>query len=484
MAKKIFVALYLLYALFFIYNTSVVVQGQRYFLLADDAVISMQYAKNMATGHGLKWSLDSKVEGITNPLWTLYMSIPHFLNIPLSKTALFIQFTALLFMLLTLKYVWNISKSMTAVFFTAFFYRMNYWFYSGLEVSILTFLTVFVVYLVLKEDNPVKIYFICGLMTLIRIDMALFFTATILIYKKDWIKGLVILIIFMGAQTLARYLYFGDLLPNTYYLKMYGYELHHRLFRGIITFFNNLYFMNWIPFVAIIPFIKSKEQKVMFTYICIPILYSFYIGGDAWEAAGGTNRFVTAVIPLFFILFAGSFYRIMELLQIKNKIVIYILLSAIFINMNSLTGPKSLKNLISPGAEVKASANTLNIALYLKNNFNDDVTIAGQGAGVLPYFSEKKYFIDLLGKNDSNIAKMKVSVIKTWWDALTKAPGHMKYDQQYSIADKKPDIIVHNVLDGVIDRYLKENYIESKQQGFSFVWFKKGLKTINNTLPE
>ena len=46
--------------------------GLRYFAIDDDALISMRYAWNLAHGQGLVWNAGEHVEGITNPLWTLY----------------------------------------------------------------------------------------------------------------------------------------------------------------------------------------------------------------------------------------------------------------------------------------------------------------------------------------------------------------------------------------------------------------------------
>ena len=50
------IALYLIYASIYIYNTSFVIAGERYFVLFDDAMISMRYAKNFAEGNGLVWN--------------------------------------------------------------------------------------------------------------------------------------------------------------------------------------------------------------------------------------------------------------------------------------------------------------------------------------------------------------------------------------------------------------------------------------------
>jgi hypothetical protein len=39
-----------------IYRTSFVVEGERYFSLFDDAMISRRYASHLAGGHGLVWN--------------------------------------------------------------------------------------------------------------------------------------------------------------------------------------------------------------------------------------------------------------------------------------------------------------------------------------------------------------------------------------------------------------------------------------------
>ena len=67
LAFALVVAVFLIYAALFIYRTSFVVGGERYFSLFDDAMISMRYAKNLAHGYGLLWnSGGDRVEGYTN----------------------------------------------------------------------------------------------------------------------------------------------------------------------------------------------------------------------------------------------------------------------------------------------------------------------------------------------------------------------------------------------------------------------------------
>ena len=49
--------------------------GRRF--VVDDAFISFRYAEHLAMGHGLVWNPGEHVEGYTNFLWTLLMTLPH-----------------------------------------------------------------------------------------------------------------------------------------------------------------------------------------------------------------------------------------------------------------------------------------------------------------------------------------------------------------------------------------------------------------------
>src|SRR4028118_1360069 len=72
-----FAACFAIWASLFIYRSSFVgIDGRRYFCLIDDAMISMRYAWNLSHGSGLVWNPGEYVEGYTNPLMTLLMSLP------------------------------------------------------------------------------------------------------------------------------------------------------------------------------------------------------------------------------------------------------------------------------------------------------------------------------------------------------------------------------------------------------------------------
>src|SRR5579871_3918816 len=80
------------YGGWFIYLSSAVVGGVRYFFLLDDEMISMRYAANLAHGYGLVWNPHgAHVEGFTNPLWVFVMAFFHLLPLSLAKMSLLVE---------------------------------------------------------------------------------------------------------------------------------------------------------------------------------------------------------------------------------------------------------------------------------------------------------------------------------------------------------------------------------------------------------
>ena len=113
--EGVFIALtclvFVLWAGLFIRESSFVSSdGVRRFCLADDAMISMRYAWNLAHGSGLVWNPGERVEGITNLLMTLLMAT---LLLVLSKGAavLAVQLLGIVFVLLTAFFAWRVVLS-------------------------------------------------------------------------------------------------------------------------------------------------------------------------------------------------------------------------------------------------------------------------------------------------------------------------------------------------------------------------------------
>lgn len=490
----VILAAYLVYASVFITQSSFIANGERYFTLFDDSMISMTYARNLAHGYGAVWNAGGeRVEGYSNPLWVGYMALFHLLPLPLSKMSLFLQISGLVFMLLTLLFVRRMGENvgrdhaplaLAAVLMTAFYYPLSNWSLLGTEVSVLLVVCTAGAWLALRvldgEHFSPWLYVLLGAGTLVRIDMAVTYLTIwgfLVLFdganrKRHLTWGAGMLALFMGGQTLARLAYYGDFLPNTYYLKVTGFPLEARIQRGLLVLGDFIRPMRW--YFAVLPlgvFLFRRDKKVLLLTLLMlaQVVYSVYVGGDAWEHRGGANRFIAPGIPFFMLLFAETLWQFAAFLR---RLIARILrrdlwlvraaawlgiLGVCFIalvTMNLLNDDMSWRTaLANPGVTqlryallmersiyVPGSQRYTNDALVIRQITSPEARIAVVAAGNTPYYAER-YFIDLLGKNDPVIAREGLQV--SLQDDLREVrPGHSKFDYARSIGEYQPDIIV------------------------------------------
>ena len=486
----LFIAILLIYALYagiYIYQTSFVIEGQRYFVLFDDAMISMRYAKNLADGYGLVWNPgEAPVEGYTNPLWVLWMAFFHLFPISMAKISLAIQISGAVFLGANLYFIKKITETLTqnwlvplvAVVLTAFYTPLNNWGLQGMEVSLLVLLLNIALLKFIQDMKAERFtlwpYLILGFSTLVRIDMivpALTITGFGFLFNpryrwKHLVWGVGALFGFIALQTAFRLWYYGEPLPNTYYLKVNGLPLLQQLQRGLYVFAQFAKDINWLLLALpiLVVFWRREKKLFMLTLLFLAqITYSIYVGGDAWEHKGGANRYIAIAIPLFFVLFAYALEQILQAIGEKisfSKPVLTNLLLVIFSlaalgNFNFVQRDSAYLRrwlLLRPPLFIEGNKEDTRIALAIRKSTTPQATIAVVTAGAIPYFSERPS-LDLLGKNDAYIAQLPAHPAALLEDIR---PGHMKWDYDYSIGELKPDMIVQ--LWG--DKEIAYNYIE------------------------
>lgn len=491
----IIVVCYWIYAAVFIWNASFVVSGERFFSLADDPMISMRYAKNLAAGYGLVWNPGGeRVEGFTNPLWVLYMTVFHLLPIASSKISLPIMVSAALFLTITALIVQRIGTllapdshvvGLSAMFFTLFSLDLNTWSLRGFEVPMLALVVSFSVWRVYEDlaanRSSVSVLWLLACATLIRMDAAvalLGVLAFLLVVNRDarrrnFVHGMLSLTVLLAVQTVFRIWYFGDVLPNTYYLKMTGFPALMRISHGATMALHHLYrtFPVLLPVIVLFAFRRDKQVLFLAWLVLVHLVYSVYVGGDAWESFGGTNRFVSTIIPLYFILFSLGLlelYRFVlrrlgtaRIVTASTGVAVAIFALFVFVCFNAnivkdehrkLTFMRERLNaFLLLGLPLHASDDAAMVAcaLMLKGITTPQATIAVIWAGAIPYFSERAG-VDLFGKCDRVIAHGQ-SKLDLFY------PGHTKWDYEYSIGSLKPDVVVQFQGPEVESRLLSED---------------------------
>jgi hypothetical protein len=515
------VAAFLVYAGLFIYRTSFVIDGERYFSLFDDAMIAMRYARNLANGYGLVWNPGGeRVEGYTDPLWVLFMSLIHLLPIPQSKTSLFVQLTAAVLLAVNLYFVRKIALSVSdgsesvalgAVILTASYLPINHWSLQGMEVSLLILIMSICLWRAIQcmNDRTFRLwpYVLLGISTCVRLDMAVPFGGLVLFLatvdpvnrRRHLVWGSVILVSFCAAQTAFRLWYFGDILPNTYYLKMTGYPFTLRISQGIYVLVQFMWKLNVLLFV--LPFMLAVRRDrwilLLLWALIVQMMYSVYVGGDAWEYWGGSNRYISIAMPGFFILLSYALFRVSQFIigamnadprqagiAITNWKGYLFPLLIVFsvISVNSIYGLGAWEEVLlikPPLHSGNGDENHYEVeeALLLRKITTAEATIVVNRAGTIPYFADR-YSIDLLGKNDKYIARQSMRRESSGLHKLIEfRPGHMKWDYGYSIGQLKPDVIVQLWVHVEEARpYLQQNYLglQSPASSNSYYWGLRG----------
>lgn len=421
---------------------SAVIAGERYWWLGDDAMISMRFARNLANGMGLVWNAGEYVEGYTNFLWTAYMAHVHLLPIPISMTSLVVLLTNIILAAATIPAIVALVHALggrttaTVATVAAYVFSANtmYWGSYGYETVLLTFLFVVALYRVLNESQSngptFPTYLLIGSISLVRADAivlsAILYLISMLLNRDDLRPVLAysaISFLVPLAHEVYRIQYYGDVLPNTAYLKTINWDGRYIAGLAYVSSFAMRYVFP-IALAAIGARASRRwVQRYLLAMIILYMAYIAFIGGDAFP----DYRFFVPVFPL---LMALAFVAVQDLELSVNKRSLKPALGALCL----VTIP-----LITPGYAVAllpypADQGNVEIGLLLKQNTPLGSRVADFWAGSVLYFSDR-YAIDLLGKSDRHLAREPIA-------SKGMLPGHNKFDFDYSLGVLKPDFVV------------------------------------------
>jgi arabinofuranosyltransferase len=299
-------------------------------------MISMDYGRTLAKTGELVWFPGApRVQGFTNPLWTLWMSFIHLIGFDGSSAALMISLTGIVLILASSWIVFDLllthsagNNQLIAVLAAGslpFLYPLTYWTLRGMEVGALTFFCLLLLRATINHirDGRVRIQYsmalpiVFGIAT--RFDFAIFCVvavAALLLWGPAYVKSRLaaqygaIVVGTAAMVCLAQKLYWGSWLPNTYHLKMDGVSPIDRISRGLASSAKTTVLFAIIA-VALVFQIRSKEMHQRVVLIASAMFlamaaYAVYIGGDAWEAEM-FNRFYATILPLVPLIIGLSF---------------------------------------------------------------------------------------------------------------------------------------------------------------------------------
>lgn len=467
-------------------SSFITIDGKRSYSLVDDAMISMRYAWNFSHGNGLVWNRGQYVQGYTNLLMTLLMAVPTFF---FSKTTavLAIQVFGAAVMLaiawLTMKLAdhilreappaWRSIGRILAFVGPLVYYPLAYWSLMGMETGLLTMLLLAAFLLLFQYEKTGRTShlwwsaFLFGSAFLTRNDSIIFFflawvylawvaRAPASHVRMRSLAAAGCLVLFMAVGQLAfQYLYYGELLPNTYTLKLTGMPLLLRLENGVGFILPFLQQTALILALAVAGTVLSfrKEKLLLLSVIATAIAYQVYIGGDVWNYW----RIPAPAIPLALILdleivtlaagklakaLASSSSRLRQHPSYATGVVMLLALASILVVVGSADTRFFSQMLIRENPyEVDDNRDNINTAIVLNHVLGPDATIGVTWGGALPYYTDFTA-IDFLGKTDRHIASLPADVSGSIsWYGMFSVPGHNKYDLTYSIMTLQPTFV-------------------------------------------
>lgn len=366
----------------------------------DDSFITYRYAKNLVA-HGIwNWNPTGSTveEAYTNFLYAILAIIPEFFKIStlvffkLLGAMSLVYIAARLFYLIKNKIIY--FASLTFLILNPFFYLHAY---SGLETPIFIVLIFeLIVFLTLKEkvQNEKMFYFILLLLPLTRPEGALYSLVgfSLFWYKNREIKSKKYFILFCAlglGYFILRYKYFGDLLPNTFYVKSSeGFNMN----RFVSYIFGNIKYWS-VALLFII--IKDKSYRILLgTSIIINVL--LYASSDL--QMNFSDRFPFQTFAPFYL---GAF------IYTKNTYNFYMVSVLTAFLMGFIIAGSSLLDSAKYFPKLRQAYGGLGVALSKYKNEN--LTLLSGDVGLISYFSEW-YVYDLIGLANKHIAKKGISL--------------------------------------------------------------------------
>lgn len=454
-------------------HSSFVTAATRYFLLVDDAMISMRYARNLVHGHGLVWNPgEAPVEGFTNPLWTLLMAAVHLLPLPPHRLTLVVQVIGagiLVGLLMVVRGLamrllehgrgvggrpeWTSRLPIIAMALVGFYFPLAYWTLTGMEVGLLALITTAATSMLLSGRRLPALYALLGIGVLVRMD----FVVTLLTLAalgatlhpagraKHLALGIGTALATLALLTSARLIYFHDLLPNTYYLKLTGYPTGLRVIRGAWALVGSVLRSNGL--LALVPIgallIARENARRALMVVVAPFLaqcaYSVWVGGDAWEDAIPCNRYLAIATPGLLVAAAWTVTVVAGRLDPRGRLgpvpATGLALAALL-----AIAPFRATLLLDPLPGMQKNQDLVIRALAVRAMTQPGATVAATGIGTIGYYSERSV-VDLLGKCDRHIARLPMHRAVGQNPLTYFFPGHLKWDYRYSLGVLKPDIV-------------------------------------------
>lgn len=428
---------------------------------SDDAYISYRYAKSFAEGRGLVYNSGERVEGYSNFLYVLLMSLGHLIlggksvySVSITLNILFIAMAFFVFYKYIQRQLGD-TMAVTGIFLLACCPSVWIWVGAGTETVLVLLIQIGIWIKVQKiaddqkSNDLIILNILIVLSVLARADgFILPIIAIVYLLLKRRIRAALYvstaLVAVVTTYFTWRYSYYGYFLPNTYYVKVSGplmarleyairqlYEI--ALEQGLLVY---LLVLLGGMFLVLRNLIRNGEQNLLdirFNTLFgnVWLIYWIYIGGDHFK-----ERFLIIMFPLGIFgllkLFEGS---------LNKRTLIFIVFLVLLFQLECLLSDRRF-DYSFPKYDRR-----IVLGKFLGEKYPGK-TLATGAAGKIPYFSGLRT-IDMLGLNDEYIGHKETDYFFE--------PGHNKHDLEYVLL-KKPDIMHIWIMPNMYPDLIKEKY--------------------------
>lgn len=414
---------------------TIVVQYWTY--TVDDTFISLRYAKHLAQGHGLVYNVGERVEGYTNFLWTVFLALPHVLRldpVPVLKSVNVLLVLGTSFMTFRLARATTLRThpgfATLAAALVLASPAMTISAVEGLETCLFTFLLVSAITLFLEEGEAPRfpwsaLALVALAMT--RPDGAIYgFVLPIVAMLSGRSRTYVVrmtglFLALYGAYFFARFAYYGDWLPNTFYAKRGGdLPLIHRGVDYAREFFAQ--YGGFSLLLVPLAFLGSRARNraaLLLGIVALRLAFHVWSGGPYM----GHHRFLVPVLPFLDVLVLLAVATLPAPTGVRGAIAVVAAAAAV---AGAWWHEPVYRAQYQTYARGLAGAH-ITFGKAVHDHTAPGTLIAIDDAGAAPYYSDRAN-VDMLGLNDAHIAHL---------------PGRFyeKFDVSY-VLQRRPDLIV------------------------------------------
>lgn len=469
----------------------------RVYGLADDVYISACFGRSLFSGHGFVWFAGApRVEGISNPLWSALIGALHRVPgySPDRLGALVIALNAVLLVIAAWAFWSALERAQaaagaaTSTFGPAWALGLllmpaaiaaDYWCAEGFEIGLLAVLCFGMIQVALGPDVERAAWTLGMLLTLgiaTRMDFVLGASPALALYVwrrpglRNVARGFGLALLLTAALLCARRAYYGDWLPNTYYLKATNWPLDARLARGAAQ---NRALLPLVPLPLLALIVPASRRWLLrcaphvlagWIGFALTVLYSTWVGGDAWRSFGGYDRH-TSLGALLLVWSACGLIGALAPSPRWTAIAAVVAGMLVYTPLAREDGGARVREALfqetlgSRGLE----RDWIRYGKAFREISEPGARIAVCPAGAIIYFSERGG-VDLLGKVDPFVARLPVATRKPPNNACWRdAPGHNKEDDAAVFALRKPEYSRYRPPPEAAPFYAKVKY-----QGFQF----------------